>query len=1032
MRHPAFAFRPLFLAVLMATNGHVAAQTSRAGTTGATQALSIEIPARPAAQALRDFLRQADFQLIYSPDLLRGINTNAVSGVMTPRQALARMLEGTGVLIVDTGPNAATLRSASAPAPARSAAGGMAGMNSSNSFVSPEAAAMQAATALDTAAGEDASVRTLQDVTVTGSRLRSIVGEQGANPVLVFTRDDIDRAGVTSFAELRNLIPQLSVGASAINDGTANDANPQNRLLFDLRGMTPGNTLVLVDGLRLPRTSQNSVAEAYEATGIPLSAIERVEVLLGGGSAIYGADAVGGVVNIITRKNYVGTTIEYSRDNTFEDDTAQDALSISHSLRKGGLIARASLSHEQQNALARRDRDFLDVADPTISNACGTSTTNIYPVFGRVCNVANANLPGTTSRYAYIPPVSDGTGLTRADFANAAPSAAYDVDDFLNSRNESKNTSASVHLEYEFNEYAVPYLDASYSQSSSWAPVGPLRVNAILPASNPNNPFGVPIRVQKYVWEYGLPKTSYEMSQQTVTAGVRGSLPHDWRYNAYVGDARSKPDLRNQNTPMISDSALNAAIASATPPILLNDGTSNDPNGAEFWRSVLQTNYFVTERPVVQTAQAAFDGPLFDLPAGSVNLAVGAEFRREKVSYTSNSPVLPGAEAPVFVGLAASEYSRDVNAQFAEVSVPVFASAQEIAGLHTLTFTAAARRDDYADFGDAIKPSLGMLFKPVEWISLRASKNKAFRVPYLADLYRPRTTSNVPGLPASQLTDPYRGNRQGVSTSIALTTGGNPDLRPENSEHLNYGILLESPFANRWVKGLSLSVDRFESVLFDRVGGLNYQQLLDFFPESFTRAELTDADRAAGYTAGVITGIENTVRNVSRFKTAGFDYALRYVLDTDVGMFTLDARATSTDKYYTFLTPAAGPSRTQSPLLRPTREVGMFSWTHQGLGASVTYVHQAGFPVSLSNVTGLPNEAYPSTHYYSSNVWYDFGNGSWHDQDGWLGRWTKGTRVSLGFINIGDEEPSVSPSGARNGSIDPRGRRYTITLRKSF
>jgi iron complex outermembrane receptor protein len=160
-------------------------------------------------------------------------------------------------------------------------------------------------------------------------------------------------------------------------------------LLFNARGITGNNTLVLVDGRRLPRTGQRGVAEAYEATGIPLSAIERVEVLLDGGSAVYGADAVAGVVNIITRKNYTGAELETVYDNTFDKDAANLRWSLSASFQRGRFSARVFGSYEEQKDLARLDRYWLRSDDRRYIG--GTDGRSVIPVGGRILNAANTN-----------------------------------------------------------------------------------------------------------------------------------------------------------------------------------------------------------------------------------------------------------------------------------------------------------------------------------------------------------------------------------------------------------------------------------------------------------------------------------------------------------------------------------------------------------------------------------------------------------------------------------------------------------------
>ena len=1099
-RRPQFACRPLALAVFMMVSAQVSAQTSPAPAEVKTQA--IEIPAQPAAQALQAFVKQLNFQLLYSPELLRGLNSKPVNGTMTARDALGRMLDGSGLQIVDTGPNAATLRQVAAPTPRASGAqAGSGGASAaadgaeSEADSGPKAATVATSAAVrvlrfDLPAGEAVEtinkaaelagvkvkfkdedlrgirtnrisgdytfmqamrellantrlslgqlvatnefvvrkVEVIAPVEVTGSHLRSIVGEQGINQVEVLTRQDIERSGVTTLAELRNLIPQLSVGASASFDGNSSRGSPDGRLLFNLRGLGQGNALILVDGLRLPRTGSRTVAEAYEATGIPMSAIERVEVLLGGGSAIYGADAVGGVVNIITRKRYRGTEVEYALDNTMDTDTANNRLSLSHAFRQNRFSARGSISVETQNALALRDREWLATDDRRwLGGSDGTA--NNLPIGGYV-QAVSGNLPGIGKNIAYIPVGANGKTATIADYLNAPVTARYDAGKTLNAVNEYKRSAATVHAEYEFASWAQAYADFMWSKSESEAPSDPVALSGYtLPAGYQGNPFGVPVRIYKYMWELGTPIRHYSYEQQSTTVGLRGDLPKDWRYRLNLSDARSKPALP-EGVYQFYSPRTTALIGSATPPVLLHDSLSligreaSAPNAP----GVLESAFYKDSRydqPVTRTYSFSLDGPAWQLEAGPINLAVGVERRVDSVKFSNE-----GDNIGVDVTQAAQpKQDRTTNSSYAEASLPLLSpkSSLRIPLVHSLSVSGAVRRDSYNDFGSANKKLLGGQYKPVSWMSLRGSRNEAFRVPYLIDITRPRYVTNmtVPATGTSSLIDLYRKNEPFVGT-LPTTLGGNPNLRPEQSVHYNAGLQIESPFEA--TKGLSFSVDRWRSKILDRVGSLSRQEYMLYFPESYSRAALTPEDAAAGYTVGKINGVDFTSRNIAKYEASGYDYSLRYVRRTSVGEFSLSGRMTRTDKLAVVATPAAMPSPYTNARLQPRRAVATASWSYRGAGVSATVIRQSGFPVSLFP----PIVDYPGNTTWNANVWYDYGNGGWHDKGSLIGKLMGDTRISLGLINATDLAPPLSPTGQVNSAVDPRLMRYTFTLRRRF
>ncbi|HEY1089756.1 MAG TPA: TonB-dependent receptor plug domain-containing protein [Burkholderiaceae bacterium] len=1110
-RRPRFACRPLALAVLLTAYSQVPAQTSSG--IAEARAQNIEIPAQPATQALQVFVKQLNFQLLYAPELLRGLNSKPVSGVMSPREALARMLEGSGLQIVDTGPNSATLRPAAAT-PAGPRASAVQGSGSASdagdtaeaeapSGPKPQAAAaarvhsfdLPAGDALDTvtkaaslagivvkfkdeelkgvrtnrvqgdftlvevlrrafantrlAVGQQISsgeftgeyvlvlrkLEVIAPVEVTGSHLRSIVGEQGINQVEILTRQDIERSGVTTLAELRNLIPQLSVGASASFDGNSSRGAPDGRLLFNLRGLGQGNALILIDGLRLPRTGSRSVAEAYEATGIPMSAIERVEVLLGGGSAIYGADAVGGVINIITRKRYRGTELEYALDNTMDTDAANNRLSLSHAFRHEKFSARGSVSVETQNALALRDRDWLATDDRRWLGGSDGTANNLY--LGGHVQAVSGNLPGIGKTTAYIPTGANGKTATIADYLNAPATARYDAGKYLNAINEYKRQAAVLHAEYEFAPWALAYANFMWSKNESAAPGDPVALSgATLPAGYPGNPFGVPIRVYKYMWELGTPARHYSFDQRSTSIGLRGDLPKDWRYRLNLSDARSNPALPegvyqfNMAPASVNPTGLNAAIASSTPPILLhdslalvgNEGAAPNPAG------LLEGFYYKDEKydkPVTKTYSLSFDGPAWQLEAGPVNLAVGMERRVDSIKFTnvSSSTSIDTTQA------AEPKQDRITTASYIETSVPLISpkSSLRLPLVYSLSVSGAARRDSYNDFGAATKKLLGGQYKPVKWISLRGTRNEAFRVPYLIDITRPNSVSNqtVPATGSSSFVDTYRKNEQ-VTGVLPFTLGGSPNLKPEQSVHYNAGLQIESPFEA--TRGLSFSVDRWRSKILDRVGAPSRQDLLLYFPEAFTRAPLTPEDAAAGYTAGKITAVDSRSRNISLYQASGYDYSVRFVRMTPYGEFSLNGRMTRTDMLQVVVTPGAAPSTSTDARLQPRRSVVSLAWAYRGAGVSLTNIHQAGFPVSISANPVM----FPGTTTWNANLWYDYGTGVWHDKDSLVGRLMQDTRVSFGLINATDRPPSLSPTGTVNNSIDPRMMRYTFTLRRRF
>lgn len=884
--------------------------------------------------------------------------------------------------------------------------------------------------AAQTPAATDPATVQLAPVEVTGSRIRSILGEQGINPLLTFTRPEIEQSGVTTLAELRNLIPQLAVGNTTTFDGNSGGSSPEGRLVFTLRGITGNNTLVLIDGRRLPRTGQRvGATENYEVTGLPLSAIERVEVLLDGGSAVYGADAIGGVINIITRKNYSGSEIEYAYDNTFDSDAANKRISFNTSLRRGPLNFRASASYEDQNALARRDRWWLASDDRRpIGGTDGRSTLYV----GGVVRPVTGTLPGTNGATVLrIPANSTGRNLTIADFVAAGvPTDAerYDSGKTLNAINEFFRMSYSAHAEYEIRPWLSAYASGAFSRYRSYGNSGPVSlstslstnpaVSTALGATYPGNPFGVPINVQKYLWELGSLDRRYQIDTYTASLGVRGKLPRDWRYDAGISWSTSDP-INLDPVFQFDARQLAPAIQSANPPILLNNSlTSGAANPAGTLEAFFLegTNQDI---PETWTYDVKANGPVYQWWAGSLNLALGGEVREEYVEFRREQ-FAAATEAAQPTG------ARVVKAAFAELAVPLVAEKNRIPLVHQLNANLAYRYDGYNEFGAASKPRVGGNYRPFKWLMLRATYGEAFKVPTLSDLNRPtsRQSQNFGPTGSFVLFDTYR-NEQLLGPVVNIT-GGNANLSPEESVTRNQGVVLESPFAA--MKGLSLSVDHWDIRMSNRVGSVGYQDRLAFRPDLFIREAATAADVAAGR-PGRILEIDNRSINIAQFNTAGYDYSVRYNRRSDVwGDLALRASVTETVKYESITRPGLAPLTTQSPLSRPLRGTGSIDWTRRGLGLGATATYQEGFRTSVTAATTQT----PSTILWNARFSYDFDKAGPRLPYRWLNRAVKGVRLNLSILNVFDLEPPLTLTGSPSGAVSALGRRYTIAVRKAF
>jgi iron complex outermembrane receptor protein len=857
----------------------------------------------------------------------------------------------------------------------------------------------------------------LDQVEVTGTRIRGVLAEAGVSPLLSFTRDEITRLGIGSLGDLKQLIPQLSVGNATAFNGNTSGNNPTGRVTFTLRGISGNATLVLVNGRRLPVTAQALGGDEpdYDLAGIPLDSIERVDVLLDGASSIYGADAVGGVINIVLRREYSGGEAELSYDNPFDTDAAVTRASFRFGHRAGRLRLSVSGSHQTQNALASRDRRWLATLDRRPLG--GTDGRSQVPAgSGRVRTANGANLPGLTSSFAAIPANSNGRAVTVADYAAAGAVAdRFDSALYSNAVNAGGAESAAASLEYEFRPWLQAFLDVRAHRFEVTGLGDPPQLSGTsLPANYPGNPFGVPIVVDKVMWELGFANRSYGTETLAVSAGVRGMLPRDFRYEASANWSRSEPELDETTggflfTPL--NAAINNPVAEARPVLLHNslNGPANPPGA-------LEALFFLNPRAEISrnyTYDFKLDGPVARTWAGPVQAAVGGEIREDYADFErlTYSVGFDSDEPPT---------KRLLKAAFGEVGLPLVAERQGIPLVNQLNATAALRHDRYNSGQSATTPRFGVTWRPFKGLLLRGTASEGFKMPTLNQLYRREQVSTLnffPGNPFGLSVDPAR-NNEPVTGLITRTTGGNPRLKPEESESANFGVVVEVPF----VKGLSLSADFWRVEMVNRITAIpTRQELLAVFPELFGRGPaLGDG------LPGRIVSIDERLLNIAFFNTSGRDFQVRYVRDTPWGEIDWRTMVTETTRYESIPRPGAVPTSATGLSQRPLRLVSNLNWYRQGLGLGLTAIHQEAF---RTTPTAVPFDAYVL---WDARVSYDFAEGRLHPRNSRVGRWLEGVRVSLSIVNVLDEEPPLTSVGLPNPAIDPRLRRYILSLRYKF
>lgn len=840
-------------------------------------------------------------------------------------------------------------------------------------------------------------IEELDEILITGSRLK-LKDPEGTSPVTVFDVGRIEELGAATITELFNFLPQQSYSRGE-------DYRTHGAQFVELRGLGADTTLVLINGRRTVPSAATVSSNAFDLNTMPLSAVERVEVLSDSASAVYGADAVGGVVNIILKREISGTTFDV-RYGTAEGGGDEQRVSLSTGLSTARARASLIFDYLRKDHLLGAERERWRDQDFRRFGGIDQRSLNAQP--GNVSSRTAANLPGLPSPFAAVPVGSSGMDLAPEDFAATAGQRNYEsLAAWASIVPEAERYSAALFGELDvlpaLHAFAeVLYTDRRSDNQSSPSALSSTRV----PASNPFNPFGVDVTTNYLLTELGPRHAMAESELWRAVAGLRGAIGNwDWELSILT----SEEDAANWTENAVNAALATQALASTDPASALNVFGDENAGSAQLLSSILATpvvNEFSSEGSQV----AGFvRGPALTLPAGELAVVLGGEWREEKLKYDSF----------LFV-----EEDREASAAFAEINVPLVDPSMGMPGMRNLSLKLAGRYDRYSDFGHRFNPQYGLLWTPIEPLLLRASYGKSFRPPSLFELYAPRTTVPLP------LTDPRRNNEVTAASAI---TGGNPELDPVEGESLTTGFV----FTPSMLPGLRMSGSYWQIELEDRVAALPYQIILaneTLFSDRVERAEPSPADIAAGL-PGPIVSVDISRLNYGRIETSGIDAALSYAFETELGAWSAGLSATHVRSYEIADTPGAPPQERGGVAhvfgtIPDWRGVATLSWS-RGPWQLTT---NARYVSSYDDVSGT--NVQPTGRRIDVPVLFDL-QAAW-DSDALASAsgWSRGVKISAGVVNVTDEAPPFSEVGGSLGydssQGDLRQRFGYMTISKRF
>lgn len=885
-------YAALVLAGGMIVSGAAIAQTS-------TQAETYAIPAGDLNIALRQFSLQSGMQLIYSTELADGKQSVGLSGSFTPTEALSRLLDGSGLVAESVNDRTIVLKQsedAAAPAPA-------------------------AAPASERGASD--GINALDAVVVTGSNLQRTDTED-VLPVTVIGKEAMNLRDATTPVEMLSSLPQITnIPANEQARGGAGARGDVSTVA--MRGLSASDTLVLLNGRRLIAHPTSEGAQfAPNVNQLPTHGLARIEILRDGASSIYGSDAVAGVVNYITDRDFVGTQISarvgVPEDGGGENQQVSITWGTDFADSRGRVMATFDVFNRE--GIYSRDRDFSSSTNnsdraPAPWNTPGTAfdvraNTGLYPVF----------TIGTAAQVNYFRPVNGNLALT-----NIAPTRANNPEYFGDAAQynmilgDSKRYNLFAAAEFDLSDRVRVFGDISYYKADSTIIRAPIGLNApsadllqTMSANNPYNPYGSSfydpagapnangtarlvgtpraINLRSFIIDPSQNEyTNVASETYRVVSGLRGDLFNGWGWEVALLHSRGK--VSDSNPYSVRESLLTQALSQTTP------DTAYNPFGYTFR---VQGNAVVADQPytnpdsvidsftqdwsrygtsTLSSIDANFSGSLMSIWAGDIVAGVGAEHRREE--YEDYRPPYAGVNPPGsgldengndFIPASPkpdARGARDVTSVYAEVIVPLVSSANDVPGIDKLEVSGSVRHEDYSDFGTTTKPKFGLNYRPVSGVLVRASYNEGFTAPSLPLLHNAAqwAYAGVGNL------DPYRNPATNEGSYITRAgSAGNPDLKPVDSKGKSIGIVFDVPF----VDGLSLSADYWQIKQTNMIGSVSANAVRNndmLLLQAYTQAQLN---------AGVPIGSINVGEGTADYK--GDPSVIRTVLTAeDIALF---------------------------------------------------------------------------------------------------------------------------------------------------
>ncbi len=841
----------------------------------------------------------------------------------------------------------------------------------------------------------------LERIEVTGSRIKR-ADVEGALPVTVIDRQDLDLSGDNSVADFLRNTTFNSFGSFRPQSGSSAQSVAQ----VSLRGIGAGRTLILIDGRRLPVAP--SAGSGQDLNSIPLASVERIEILSDGASAVYGSDAIGGVINIITRKDFNGVELSVGMGDPRQDggETEEGSAIFGISGDRGSMIS--GISYNNRGIIFQRDRDYSRGGASSYANEFYNATPAPGTLFGFVPGGRLVN-PTFGSRVPG-PNACNGPGFLPRG-AGATARCLYDFTFVAADEAEQRNESLFSRGEFQINEDWTTYMSASVTRVKSFGRYAPVPSSPwpggqpFVPVGSPNHPA---IRFPGAGYNPNVP---YFFRHRFAALGNRDTLIDNNTYSLLLGAEGQLGDfyvdfgLRSSESKFY-EFGRNYVVGGLAQQFIA-DGRYDFYNPFQNPRNLLDGMIATINRDSGFKIEELYGNAsidLWEMSGGTAGLAFGAEFRSE--DYQDIYDTLQSSGQIVGSAGNSSAGGRNVKAAYGEILLPIISN---------LEIGFAARYDEYSDYGNDTSPKLSLRWQPLESLTLRASAGRGFRAPTLDIL------TAQPSFSADSVTDPRTCVAFGLNPACSVQINGyviaNPNLSSEQSKQFSAGLAWD---ATDW---LNLTVDYYDIEIEDQIAAITAGLLISCLsgavpcPPGVSNLPINvnppqpqlGLGVARNPTTGEILYTQRGFANRGTLSTNGIDANIRTNFDFGEWGALQSQLAISYVNDFHF---DNNRNTVGDPSVPEFRASLINQWTYGDFNFAWTISHIDGTLSTQGTILNAGGDDYGYATTLPSYTTHDL-------QASWSAPWNG--KVTLGVNNVSDRGPVLDP-------FDPTGRGFDFSL----